>query len=107
VHVVTKGHDYETITDKYPVTTTVYAVVKTKAAEKEYPEKDYKPTYPVSKVIETKKYEATAAPQCPTYSVKTIHTSITTVVPTVIYETVAIPCPTGKPIPTGSYPNST
>lgn len=31
---------------------------------------------------------------CPTYSVKTISTSVTTVVPTVIYETVAIPCPT-------------
>ncbi|RKU48032.1 hypothetical protein DL546_007569 [Coniochaeta pulveracea] len=35
-----------------------------------------------------------AAAACPTYSVKTISTSVTTVVPTVIYETVAIPCPT-------------
>lgn len=32
-------------------------------------------------------------PACPTYSVKTISTSVTTVVPTVIYETVSIPCP--------------
>lgn len=31
---------------------------------------------------------------CPTYSVKTISTSVTTVIPTVIYETVAVPCPT-------------
>ncbi|KAK0738372.1 hypothetical protein B0T18DRAFT_441126 [Schizothecium vesticola] len=36
----------------------------------------------------------TAAPACPTFSVKTISTSITTVIPTVIYETVSIPCPT-------------
>ncbi|CAK7237247.1 hypothetical protein SEUCBS140593_009894 [Sporothrix eucalyptigena] len=31
---------------------------------------------------------------CPTYSVKTISTSVTTVIPTVIYETVSVPCPT-------------
>lgn len=36
----------------------------------------------------------TEAPACPTFSVKTISTSITTVIPTVIYETVDIPCPT-------------
>ncbi len=37
----------------------------------------------------------TGAPAaCPTYSVKTISTSVTTVIPTVIYETVSIPCPT-------------
>jgi hypothetical protein len=36
----------------------------------------------------------TAAPACPTFSVKTISTQITTVIPTVIYETVNIPCPT-------------
>ncbi|KAJ0165711.1 hypothetical protein CTA2_10274 [Colletotrichum tanaceti] len=48
------------------------------------------------------------APECPGYSVKTISTSVTTVVPTVIYETVKIPCPTpSKPsatipgVPTG------
>lgn len=40
----------------------------------------------------------TYAPACPTYSVKTISTSVTTVVPTVIYETVAVPCPTSKPV---------
>ncbi|KAK1828671.1 GPI anchored serine-rich protein [Podospora conica] len=36
----------------------------------------------------------TEAPACPTFSVKTISTQITTVIPTVIYETVSIPCPT-------------
>jgi hypothetical protein len=53
----------------------------------------------------------TVAPACPTYSVKTIKTSITTVIPTIIYETVAIPCPTtakstpsGKP--TGTSPGT-
>jgi hypothetical protein len=112
-YYVTKGHDVETKTDTYPVTTTVYPV-KNKYPEKEYPEKEdvdtykVKPTYPASKYPEkeTKKYEPTA-PACPTYSVKTIHTSITTVVPTVIYETVSVPCSTYKPIPTGSYPNAT
>jgi len=107
VYYVTKGHDVETKTDKYAVTTTVYPV-KTKEAE--YPEKehkDYKPTYPVSKAPEqTKKYEAEKPSSCPGYSVKTIHTSVTTVVPTVLYETVAVPCSTYKPIPTGS-PNGT
>lgn len=43
-----------------------------------------------------------AQPACPTYSVKTISTSVTTVVPTVIYETVSIPCPATKPVPTGT-----
>ncbi|KAL0932055.1 GPI anchored serine-rich protein [Colletotrichum truncatum] len=49
-----------------------------------------------------------AAPVCPGVSIKTISTSVTTVVPTVIYETVQIPCPTpSKPsatipgVPTG------
>ena len=40
---------------------------------------------------------------CPTYSVKTISTSVTTVIPTVIYETVSVPCPTagGASVPAG------
>jgi len=104
-YVVTKDKDVHTKTDTYPVTTTVYPVYKTKVPEKEYPEKEgSKPSYPASKYPEkeTKKYEAEAA--CPTYSVKTIHTSVTTVVPTVIYETVAVPCSTYKPTP---YANAT
>ncbi|KAH6624884.1 hypothetical protein B0J18DRAFT_410292 [Chaetomium sp. MPI-SDFR-AT-0129] len=51
-----------------------------------------------------------AAPACPTTSVKTIKTSITTVIPTIIYETVDIPCATETPTvtpsgsPTGANP---
>jgi hypothetical protein len=47
---------------------------------------------------------------CPTHSVKTISTSTTIVVPTVIYETVAVPCPPSetkppvKPTPSGGLP---
>lgn len=50
---------------------------------------------------------------CPAYSVKTISTSTTTVIPTVIYETVAVPCTTSGSSPTGAgsspsgYSNST
>jgi len=40
----------------------------------------------------------------PSKSVKTISTSITTVIPTVIYETVDVPCPTYVPVPTGAWP---
>lgn len=54
----------------------------------------------------------TAAPECPTTSVRTISTSITTVIPTVIYETVEVPCPSapaggnpGAPAPSGSVPS--
>jgi hypothetical protein len=54
-------------------------------------------------------------PACPTYSVKTISTSTTVVVPTVIYETVSIPCPPPatetkppvKPTPSGGLPGCT
>jgi len=58
-------------------------------------------TVPVSTTlcpVETMKYPnttmTTKAPSCPTFSVKTIKTEYTTVIPTVIYETVSIPCPT-------------
>jgi hypothetical protein len=44
----------------------------------------------------------TTPPVCPTYSVKTISTSYTTVIPTVVYETVSIPCPTPSK-PSASY----
>ncbi|KAK3900488.1 hypothetical protein C8A05DRAFT_35871 [Staphylotrichum tortipilum] len=54
----------------------------------------------------------TVAPACPTVSVKTIKTSITTVIPTIIYETVEVPCPTSTPKatpsgkPTGTNPGT-
>lgn len=40
----------------------------------------------------------------PSKSVKTISTSITTVIPTVIYETIELPCPTVPAVPTGGWP---
>ncbi|KAK4650140.1 hypothetical protein QC762_701970 [Podospora pseudocomata] len=63
----------------------------------------------------------TVAPECPGTSIKTISTSITTVIPTVIYETVEVPCPTGGPgapgvpgvpapsgaVPSGGVPSGT
>lgn len=55
----------------------------------------------------------TEAPACPTTSVKTIKTSITTVIPTIIYETVEVPCATDGPkstpsagVPTGTAPGT-
>jgi hypothetical protein len=101
-----KHGDKDVETQTYvPITTTVYPVgEKYPTKQKEDKEdKDYKPSKPSQ--YETKKYEAEKPTACPSYSVKTIHTSITTVVPTVIYETVAVPCPTGKPVPTGGYPS--
>jgi hypothetical protein len=53
------------------------------------------------------------APVCPGHSVRTISTSVTTVIPTVIYETVEVPCPTGGhggpggPHPSGVAPSGT
>ncbi|KAK3375150.1 hypothetical protein B0H63DRAFT_268719 [Podospora didyma] len=58
------------------------------------------PWYPSSSLT-------TVAPACPTYSVKTISTQITTVIPTVYYETVSVPCPTPKPSVTAPAANST
>lgn len=54
------------------------------------------PPYPTSTLV-------TVAPECPTVSVRTIKTSITTVIPTIIYETVEVPCPTAAP--TSSAPS--
>jgi hypothetical protein len=49
----------------------------------------------------------TVALACPTHSVKTISTSYTTVIPTVIYETVEVPCPTIAPTGAWPHPNGT
>ena len=91
-------------TTKYYNTTSIPAVTT-------YPPVETTPveSYPVES--ETSTYEvitSSEAPVCPTSSVKTISTSITTVIPTVIYETVAVPCPTtyapstGFPQPSGN-----
>ncbi|KAK1765790.1 hypothetical protein QBC33DRAFT_543978 [Phialemonium atrogriseum] len=76
------------------------------------PEASYPAGYPSESAPAQGGYP-TEAPACvPTYSVKTISTSVTTVIPTVIYETVDIPCATpsvGYPVPVGnsSYPTGT
>ncbi|KAL2258726.1 hypothetical protein VTK26DRAFT_7858 [Humicola hyalothermophila] len=64
------------------------------------------PPYPTSTLV-----TVAPEPECPSTSVKTIKTSITTVIPTIIYETVEVPCPTPSTsstpsagIPTGSQP---
>jgi len=84
-----------------PVSTTVCPVTTSKA----YPNSTITyvhPTGTTSTPCPEETTLTTKAPQCPTTSVKTIHTSYTTVIPTVIYETVAVPCPTS--VPTGSNP---
>ncbi|KAK0737019.1 hypothetical protein B0T21DRAFT_364247 [Apiosordaria backusii] len=81
------------------------------------------PPYPTSGHVEPTKPApiptfVTVAPECPGTSIKTISTSITTVIPTVIYETVQVPCPTGGPgapgapapsgaVPSGGVPSGT
>jgi hypothetical protein len=72
-------------------------------------------SYPASSIPATSYAVTSAAAACPTYSVKTISTSVTTVVPTVIYETVSVPCPTtvkpssgfSTPYTNGTLPTST
>jgi hypothetical protein len=68
------------------------------------PSKSY-PTYETSISIKAPLTTSTP-PACPTYSVKTISTSYTTVIPTVVYETVSIPCPTPSK-PSASYSANT
>jgi len=99
----------ETVTDcpyKSATTTTVVEAAYTTVC----PVEDHTTTpyyYPntttTAQAEPTATYYTTYAPACPTYSVNTIHTYVTTVIPTVIYETVSIPCPTS----TVSYSNYT
>jgi len=95
----------------YEVTSTEAAYTTVCPVEEAYPteyptetEEAY-PTYPVSSPCSTDVYEAEATypAACPTYSVKTISTSCTTVIPTVIYETVEVPCATYAAVPS-AYP---
>lgn len=97
------------VTETIAVSTTVCPVTETEA-----------PTVPVPtgsgsaipSFVPSSSTLVTAAPACPTVSVKTIKTSITTVIPTIIYETVEVPCPTGGPKvtpsgkPTGTNPGT-
>ncbi|KAM7204036.1 hypothetical protein V8F20_003734 [Naviculisporaceae sp. PSN 640] len=118
----------------YPVTTSAEAPVvpypskyfnSTSAAVPTYPPKEYPvPSYPAGGDHPVPSYPAggpgkpyppvslsTAAPACPTYSVKTVVEDVTTVIQTTKYETVEVPCatptPSGYPVPssnaTGTY----
>jgi len=99
------------VTETIAVSTTVCPVEETETEVPEVPKPTGKPSGSgsVISVVPTSTL-VTAAPACPTYSVKTIKTSITTVIPTIIYETVEVPCPTGGPKstpsakPTGTKP---
>ena len=103
------AHSTHTVTSSYSVGTTVCDVTPT-GGHYSNSTVTYKPTTPAESYPTTggPKPTGPAAPACPTYSVKTISTSVTTVVPTVIYETVSIPCPTAPgskpPTPSGTAP---
>jgi hypothetical protein len=91
------------VTETIAVSTTVCPVEPTETpevpseTESESPEftGSFEPSQvPSGSVIPPSSTFITEAPACPTTSVKTIKTSITTVIPTIIYETVEVPCPT-------------
>ncbi|KAG7290567.1 hypothetical protein NEMBOFW57_000570 [Staphylotrichum longicolle] len=89
------AHSTKVVTETIAVSTTVCPVEETETEVPTGPKPTGKPSgsgsvippFPTSTLV-------TAAPACPTVSVKTIKTSITTVIPTIIYETVEVPCPT-------------
>ena len=107
------AHSTVVVTDTIAVSTTVCPIT---AGETDTETEAPKPTnsFPSgsgSVIPPPQSTLVTEAPACPTYSVKTIKTSVTTVIPTIIYETVAVPCPTtakstpsGKP--TGTNPGT-
>ncbi|EFX00432.1 extracellular serine-threonine rich protein [Grosmannia clavigera kw1407] len=70
------------------------------------PARTHSTVYPVtsSTVYSTNVYATTSAGTVgySTESIPTISTSVTTVVPTVIYETVSVACPTGANTPVGT-----
>jgi hypothetical protein len=109
------AHSTVVVTETIPISTTICPV--TASATKYYNTTSYAESMPASsltyattspKTSDTYALTTTKAPACPTSSVKTISTSYTTVLPTVIYETVAVPCPSTSSTPS-SYPtgNST
>lgn len=103
------------VTETIPVSTTVCPVSEavavptggswgpypSKNSTSPFPPKGDHSDHPVPTKVPTKGPEVCV----PSKSVKTISTSITTVIPTVIYETVDVPCPTAYvPVPTGAWP---
>ncbi|KAK3380075.1 hypothetical protein B0T24DRAFT_547500 [Lasiosphaeria ovina] len=91
------AHSTEVVTEVVAVSTTICPVEE--AASTEAPvviltNSSVKPSSTPSVIPYYPSGLTTVAPACPTYSVKTISTSYTTVIPTVVYETIAVPCPT-------------
>ncbi|KAL2271644.1 hypothetical protein VTJ83DRAFT_1015 [Remersonia thermophila] len=88
------------VTETVPVGTTVCPIEPTDEPE---PTEVVAPSFWPSggSIIPAETPATTEAPACPTSSVRTIKTSITTVIPTIIYETVEVPCPTEAPTETG------
>ncbi|KAJ9161153.1 hypothetical protein NKR19_g2559 [Coniochaeta hoffmannii] len=103
------AHSTVLVTETKPLYTTVCPVTESASSTK-YSNGTQSATKPASSPIYSTGAltTKTSAAACPTYSVKTISTSVTTVVPTVIYETVSIPCPTtaspssGFPVPSSN-----
>jgi hypothetical protein len=87
------AHSTVVVTETIPVSTTICPVSSISRTKYYNSTEVSKPPYTASSTYAL----TTKAAACPTYSVKTISTSVTTVVPTVIYETVSIPCPTTTP----------
>ncbi|KAL2146003.1 hypothetical protein VTI28DRAFT_5660 [Corynascus sepedonium] len=106
--VVTETTAYTTVC---PITASESAVPSESEAP-EAPEESEVPSPSVIPPVESSTL-VTVAPECPTTSVKTIKTSITTVIPTIIYETVDVPCETSPapsnpvPTPSGGLPPTT
>jgi hypothetical protein len=105
------AHSTVLVTETFAVSTTVCPIAEASSSMKYANTTMAAPTTTTctETEVETKSSPAktmmtTAPASCPTYSVETISTSITTVIPTVIYSTHAIPCPTpssGASLPAG------
>ncbi|KAH8894850.1 hypothetical protein GQ53DRAFT_762248 [Thozetella sp. PMI_491] len=95
------AHSTVVVTETIPVSTTVCPVTETETPSSKPPHNYGNSTTPVvpktstGVTLATSKPVTTPASVCvPSKSVKTISTSVTTVIPTVYYETVDVPCPT-------------
>lgn len=103
-----------TVTETVAVSTTVCPVEEASSTETSSPAETTESSSPAetseassgSVIPPPAPTSAAPAPECPTISVKTIKTSVTTVIPTIIYETQTVPCPTTTATPSG-MPTST
>ncbi|KAK3692548.1 hypothetical protein B0T22DRAFT_16736 [Podospora appendiculata] len=87
------AHSTKVVTETIPVSTTICPVTEG-GPEATTPIYYYNTTSTAWTAPSSLTSIVSEAPACPTFSVKTISTEITTVIPTVYYETVSVPCPT-------------